>query len=43
MVVLLVALTFLVAIVAKAIVQPSVEKEWMVISPKAMVPEGMRA
>ena len=53
MVTILVVLTFVVAILAKAIIRhPSQkrevrrvksEKEWMIISPSIMIPEGLRA
>ena len=53
MVIILVALTFMVAILAKAIIHHPAQKrevvrvkparEWMIISPAAMMPEGMRA
>ncbi len=53
MVVILVALTCLVAILAKAIIHhpahkrgvrwAETEEQWMMISPKAMVPQGLRA
>ncbi len=53
MVIILVALTFIVAILAKVTIQLPAQKrvsarveperEWMVISPAAMVPNGMRA
>jgi hypothetical protein len=53
MVTILVALTFVVAILAKAIihhpaqkrevVRVKPEREWMIISPTALMPEGLRA
>ncbi len=53
MVIILVALTFIVAILAKAIIHHPVQKrevarvkserEWMIISPAAMMPKGLRA
>jgi len=53
MVTILVVLTFVVAILAKAIIHhPSQkrevarvkpEREWMIISPSIMMPEGLRA
>lgn len=53
MVIILVALTFIVAILAKAIIQLPAQKrvsarveperEWMIVSPVAMMPEGLRA
>ncbi len=53
MVIILVALTFMVAILAKAIIHHPAQKrevvrvkhgrEWMIISPATMMPEGMRA
>ncbi len=53
MVTILVALTFIVAILAKAIIHHPAqtrkvirvkpEREWMIISPVAMMPKGLRA